>query len=151
MNDEMEAIRYALKGDEDAVSLCGELFAVTQVWDDLIDGDSDVTHEEVNKAFYACLVEIPGNAFFQAHIKTLQPILASFIIDWLDANRLERQDDHGQNVAFVLRDSIGGFAIQCARIIGGLDWALEVSIPLRRLFINNETLADYKNKLSGRS
>lgn len=146
MTTERAALLAALKGDGAALRLCEQLFAVSQVWDDLVDRDKEVAPETVNAAFWLCLVEIPANPFWRRHEAELRPVLSAFINAWLDASELERGGRHERTVAFGLRDACAGLVAACARLIGGYGWMREISPGLRRL-AHDETLEDYLRRL----
>jgi hypothetical protein len=142
---EAEFLYQVFMGNQDAVRFCQIIFRVSQVWDDLIDGDP-VLPEDINKTFWQLLIELPVNPFYRLHFNHLQPLLSQYIIDWLDANTMEKDGEEGQNMAFVLRDSVSSLAIQCALLIGGYDYMRKVSVEIRR-FIFDDTLDEYKKNL----
>lgn len=143
---EHELLMRWLKNDADAVKFCEAVFYISQVYDDAVDGDRPITVGEIHAAFWAALVEIPRNAFYQKHREFLQPLLQASLVDWMDANELQRGSDHDKNIAFVLRDSVSALAIHCAELVGGEAWRRTVSCDLRRV-IFDETLVDYKQRL----
>lgn len=148
VNNEHEFLTDVLKGHEDAVSLCINLGEVSQVWDDLIDGDQELSHERINAAFIAMLTHIPANPFYQTYFPTLRPLIEQAIIDWMTANRFESEGSvHERTLAFVLRDSLVSVVTMCARIIGGLGYAIEVAPAIRRYF-HDEVLDTYQEGLS---
>lgn len=135
-----------LKGNVDAIHFVDTLGFITQVWDDLIDKDNaKLTANEINKAFWCALVEIPQNPFFILHHKEFIPLFRDYINAWLDANELEKTNKHGKTIAFVLRDLGSGIVHQCAYLIGGYDWMREVSLLIRDT-IFDETIEEYMNK-----
>jgi hypothetical protein len=131
-----------MQGNMDAVKFCDDLFALTQTWDDLVDGDREVSPDAVNRAFWRALVELPQNPFYVRHMHDLRPLLRGFFNDWFDANTLEKGDVHERTLSFVLRDTVGGVASQCAYLVGGYDWMRRVSPDIRRM-IHDEGLEDY--------
>lgn len=135
-----------LKGDAQAVALCDQVFHLTQIWDDLVDGDKEVCIEDINRAFWLALVEIPQNPFFQRHQAQLTPLLRAAVADWMDAGSLEQGDNHERTLAFVLRDAVGGLVSQCAYLIGGYEWMRTVSPDVRRM-VHDETLDTYLRRL----
>lgn len=139
-------LSQVLQGNGEAVDFCQRLFRVSQVLDDLVDGDREVTAGDVKLVFWDALVEIPANGFYQRHFSYLHPLVAAAFMDWEDATDLEKMDEHGRNLAFVWRDSISSLVAHCALLIGGRAWQRRVSVTIRRFFLD-ETLDDYKVKL----
>ncbi len=131
-----------LRGNMDAVAFCELVFFISQVWDDLIDGDKPIDRENVNRAFWAALVSIPWNPFFARHANVLGPIMRAYIADWFAANDLEQGSEHDQTVAFALRDAVGGVLVQCAYLVGGYEWMRRTAPDIRRL-VHDENLDDY--------
>ena len=138
-DNDRDLFLYVLKGDVRAVALCEALSEISQVWDDLIDRDIQPAPERVTGAFYSALIDVPSNPFFQAFSGHLLPVMQSVIFDWLSANQLEKT--HTQ-VAYTLRDSLAGFVVTCASLIGGKDWAIEVA-PLIRSYVHDEDFQEY--------
>lgn len=143
--NEAQFLQEVLKGDAGAILLCQHLFEISQIWDDLIDG-SYVGKEQINRAFWLALIELPHNPFYVKHLTYLRPLLQHFVMDWFDANALEQRDDHQRNIAFVLRDSVGAIVSHCAFIVGGYDWMRQVSPEIRE-HIFDEPLENYKKGL----
>jgi hypothetical protein len=144
--DEEQFLTEVLLGNRDAVRFCSCLFHVSQVIDDLIDQDKQITARDIERSYWDAMIEIPSNPFYQRHIQTLVPLMQTAFNDWLDANDLEYSDDHGKNIAFVLRDSVGSIACQVAYLVGGFDHMRSVSMLIRR-HIFEESLTDYKEGL----
>lgn len=147
-NNEAQFLHEVLLGRKDAVEFCQLIFRISQTWDDLIDGDRRVAPEDINRAFWMAIVEVPANPFYRRHFAYLHPLLAGYITDWLDANELQLTDgDHGRNIAFVLRDSVGALVSQAAYLIGGYEYLRKVSPDIRR-HIFEDSLGEYKKRLA---
>ena len=122
-----------LKDDAEAVAFVDALFDVAHFWDDLIDMDVSLTPVEINSAMWKAMVTIPENGFFTRHRHSLMPLVKLAIVNWHTANTLEMDDDdRSRHVAFVLRSSYADILTACAFIVGGREWALEVSTEVRR-------------------
>ena len=149
-SSERQFLVEVLRGDLSAVAMCEQLFRISQVLDDLVDGDKPVPAELIIKSFWEALIALPANPFYRQHESTIRPLMAAALQDWTDATRLERADDHhGKTIAFVLRDQLTSLVTQVACIVGGYEWMQEVSIHIRRRF-HDETLADYINELESK-
>jgi hypothetical protein len=128
--------------DHDAAVFCESFFYITQVWDDLADGDKAVGEPEVSRAFWLALVEMPKNAFFVRHRESLTAFIGQAACAWFDANWLEHGTTHEKTVAFVLRDTVAGLISLCAYLVGGFDYMRLVSPEVRRL-AHDEPLGHY--------
>lgn len=124
-------IAKATRGEPDAAAFLTGLHRIVDIWDDLIDKDKPVDDAAINAAFYAALVAIPRNPFYRAHFALLSPLIESAIIDWHTANALEKTGGDDLRTAHALRCAGYSVLIMCARIIGGVEWAEEVSLELR--------------------
>ena len=150
MNDaeRAKAARHAgrvlefLGGDVEAARFVDGLFFVSQVWDDLVDRDREVDPEDVSRAFWLTLAELPANGFYRRHRDDLLPLVRTAMADWLDATTLERGTAHERTVAFALRDSLAAVVSACAYLKGGYEWMRRVSPEIRRM-IHDETLGSY--------
>jgi len=146
--NEHDFLMKVLCGNASAVDFCEVLFRISQVLDDLYDGDKQVDREHlVDVLGWESLIRLPNNPFYIQYFHVLNPIMQAAIVDWMDANKLERGRDHEKNIAFVLRDSIGGIISHCALLVGGYAWMREWS-PKIRQHIFEEPLKDYKRELS---
>lgn len=145
--EEHDFLVEILQGNMAAVAFCENLFRISQIWDDLVDGDKEVSADVTNEAFWRALITVNENPFYFKHAQELQPLIRAAIVDWMDANALEKDGEHWQDVAFVLRDSISAIVIHCAYIIGGFPLMRQASLVVRKR-IYDETLADYKAKLA---
>jgi hypothetical protein len=136
---------YILQDNIAAMNLVDSLGFVAQIWDDLVDGgDPDI--EDINKAFWIALIEIPQNPFYIRYQVEFIPLFREYINSWMDANTLEKGNSHQQTIAFVLRDNYCGIVSQCAYLIGGYVWMRKVSPEIRKL-IFDETLEQYTERL----
>lgn len=91
-------------GDVDAVELLKSLSIITELWDDLVDGDKPVTRARVDAAFFHALVRLPTNAFYIKHREYLTPLIIQSINAWQDANALEHGDRNQRALAYTLRN-----------------------------------------------
>jgi hypothetical protein len=148
-SDEHEFLNWALQNDRDAVDLVQRLFRVSQVLDDLVDKDCELSDLQVYAAFFECLVLIPANPAYQKHFPHINPLLGQYLQDWFDATQMERSGiDHHRRVAFGLRSNLGGVVTQLALLIGGFEWMQQVA-PAVRDHIHCELFEDYERELSG--
>ena len=140
---EKELLELVLQENQDAIEMMGELAKVSQVWDDLIDRDKEVTDNAINAVFISLLSTLPRNPFYASHLGELQPLIEGAIIDWLTANDLEQSGDAGP-MSWILRDNLSSIAIGAAKIIGGMPWAIEIS-PIVRKFVHDESIRGYQD------
>ncbi len=145
---EKDLILWAVRGDIHAARFCEHIFHISQIWDDLIDQDRDVHPQDINRIMWIALLEVPANPFFQKYANDLIPVMRQYIIDWLDANELEKGNSHDISVAYVLRDSASQLLTQCAYLVGGTAWVNQISLAIRRR-IHDEPITSYADKLRG--
>lgn len=144
MNDR-QFFETVLLGHKDAIDLCSMLGFVTQLWDDLIDGDPRPAGD-VNKAFLLALCAIPQNSFYLTHQHELVPMLRMAIFDWLDATELEQDPNRTAKdlaIAYGLRDSMVSLVVQITALVGGPAHAIAVGPSIRRTLFD-ESFEDYK-------
>lgn len=143
---EKALLEEVLFGDQYAVDAALVLGRVSQIMDDLIDKDRELTKEEIAAAFYQCLVTLPSNPFYVQNIGVIGPSLYTVFADYLASAEMEHYSDHDKNLAFVLRDSLAGVVTLFACILGGYEYGWSVSAKIRQFF-HDETLEDYKGGL----
>ena len=139
--DWIQKLSPALKGDQWALQFCIDVMFIAHLWDDLIDRDNFRTSEDISEAFRIALVDIPKNPFYLAHIGDLRPLMMNVILQWSDANVLEKGDREDRAKAYMLKASVLQLFNYCAYLIGGPAWAFEVGPGLRHLY--GEFIDDY--------
>lgn len=92
-------------GDDSAVEFLGIVGQIGETWDDLIDRDKPLTDDDIHRAFWLALIELPGNAFYRRHATAIAPVMATTINAWIDSVRLEHGDRQQRAVAYGLRDA----------------------------------------------
>ncbi|WBF19795.1 hypothetical protein [Halomonas elongata] len=143
MSREREFLQQVLPNNPSAVAFCETVFEISQVLDDLIDGDAQLDQGTVIRAFWRALIDLPDNPFYRQHEPFLRPQLATALQDWTDSVTLERSgDEHDRHLAFVLRDQLSGVVVQCVRLVGGYELMRQVGPTVRRFF-HDELLSDY--------
>lgn len=143
---EHDFLLRVLKGNAAAVDFCEAVFRISQIADDLFDGDKPVAPEIIEEVFWRCLVQLPKQPFYTANFQALQPLIENAFICWMTANQLERGNEHDKSISFVLRDEVGAIAVHVAYLVGGYYWGKKVAPEIRR-FIHDEPLAAYTGEL----
>ena len=124
----------------EAVELNTLLYQVAEAWDDLIDGDA-VNADVINATFYAAMVTVPRNPFYQRHFALLNPLVEAAILDWFTANDLEKTRNVDKlRTSYMLRCGLQAVTVMCARILKGVVWANAVNMELRTA---GDTWAEY--------
>jgi hypothetical protein len=136
----IEKLSPVLKGDQWALQYCIDVMFIAHLWDDLIDGDFR-SKEDINEAFRIALIDIPKNPFYLAHIGDLRPLMMNVILQWQDANVLEKGNREDRAKAFMLKASVLQLFNYCAYLVGGPAWAIEVGPDVRRFYV--ESIDDY--------
>ena len=143
--NEEEFIRKVLQGHEDAISFCSILFYVSQIWDDIVDGDKPVSEQDKHFAFRSLLVDIPRNPFYQQCFFDLIPLFDASITDWLASNTLRGGSERDRQVAYVLRDRVSIILTYCAGIVGGASWKAQVA-PIIHRHVFEEPYEQYRQE-----
>lgn len=144
----IEIISKACRGHQDAIRFFVDLYEVLQVWDDLADRDKPVSQNDIHNTFWRTLIEIPRNSFYRAHFNDLSPLLSAAILNWHAANKLEATDsDSDKEISFIIRSNYVDLLIQSALLIGGVQWAIEVTPVIRRAW-HDEGLVGYRAALA---
>lgn len=66
-----------------------DLWDAIQVFDDVVDGDP-VTGDDMRRAVWSCLVQMPSNPFFAANSASLLPVMATAFLKWAASDEAER-------------------------------------------------------------
>lgn len=134
--------------DADAIRFILQFSDACELFDDLIDKDKPIDDAHVIRVLFSVLTEMPVNPFFDRWKQHLIPIIVTGINAWLDANELEKGDDHDKVFAYVLRDWYMEFVAFVIYATRGRDYMRAVSMDVRRFFTHHETLEQYREKLA---
>jgi len=133
----------------DAYELAITLIEVSNVWDDLIDGEP-VAFSVINAGFYACLITIPENAFYRQHIGQLHPLMKNAIANFLCANRFENdREPHGVELAHMLRYGVVNVIAQIVLIVHTMERAM-VILPILYKALCGERFEEYRDEIMKR-
>lgn len=145
----MKKVVEFVQGDTDAVRFLVDLTYVLHLWDDLVDRDNPRSEQEINQGFRIALVDIPRNPFYLRHLPDLRPLMMNVILQWQDANQMERKGNHHDlHMAYMLRAGMLQVFNYCAYLVGGPEWAEQVGPDMRRLY--QEDLFDYMQEFKPR-
>lgn len=139
-------LKYFLKDNVAAIHLCMNLTYIAHLWDDLYDNDRTRTGKDINDAFRIALVDLSLNPFYLENLTDFRPLMMNAILQWQDANVLERGSDHDKHMAYMLRASFLQIFVYCAYLVGGPDWAAKVGPAMRRLY--EEPLEDFLKEMN---
>lgn len=89
--ERLDDLTADLNGDLHAVNFIVGLFTSLHLYDDLIDQDKQLTHQEIHEVFEFLLVGIHFNPFFNAYKTTFLPLIQNCIINWKTANAIEKE------------------------------------------------------------
>jgi len=136
-----------LKGDQRATDFVVLVFRALHVWDDLIDQDKKPTADEINSVFWDLLIELPRDQFYMSNFQYLNATLVNAVINWHAATDLERNGgDHDKSIAFILRGAYIDIVSAAALLVGGVEWAKQVTPAIRR-WAHEETYSMYLDNL----
>lgn len=137
-------IKSWLNNDQDAFDLLMDLNQASELWDDLIDRDKEVTDENIHAAFTDLILRVPNNPFYIKHRATLHPILVSAIISWRTANELEKGTRSERAVAYTLRSVDLQILSVMIYLIRGQDAAIKITPEIWRTFVSRaDSIEDY--------
>lgn len=138
-----DRLLHWFKGDVHAVALALQVAHVSEVWDDLIDGDRAPTSDAINRAFVAALFDIQRNPVYLRFRPLIEPIMEHAVLTWMIANRFEKSGDLNRlEFAHVLRYFGLNVCVQIARCIGGIEWAVDAAEEIFAMG-SKESFADY--------
>ena len=126
----------------DAIVWLLDLWHMSQVFDDVADGD-EVKRSDLDKAVWKGLVAMPSNPFYTAHMTALQPALATAVLKWKasdDAERAGRADER----SFMWRAAYYDIVLLVVLLVHGYDKAMEKASVVMALY--GEDFAKYREE-----
>lgn len=145
MRDQLTISKFNhfFRGNADAVNFALMFLHIVDTWDDLIDKDQPITDANINSAFWFCLSSLPRNPFYRQFTDELTPIIEVGIFNWMAADELRLKGGTKEmEVANVIRHGVSDLFVHMARLIGGFDWAAEVTADIKML-AQNDTLEEF--------
>jgi len=107
-------------------------FQVTQVFDDVADGDQ-VSRQELNKCIWNTLIAMPLNHFFTANSATLLPVVALTILKWQGSDAAERIGK-ADEMSFAWRAGFYDLCMIAVQICHGVEIATDFSFDVMKLY-----------------
>ena len=138
------AFNECYRGDQSAVALSMMLLEVSQVWDDLIDGD-EVIKEDIDRAFKYLIYDIPVNPVYKL-IPSMPDHLLNVYLRWRDATAMESEEKPDLEKTYMLRAGIYDIFVIIAFHLFGDEWSKAVGVRIRKLY--GETLASLKEEFN---
>lgn len=121
-------------GDYEALHFLNLICQITELWDDLVDQDKEITREDIDKAMMAALIYLPCNPFYTRHSAYLTPLMISSINSWQDANALSDGTRSQRALAYTLRNMDIQIVQAIVFITQGYDRLREVSQDIWSFF-----------------
>lgn len=138
-SDEWMAERDQLRiecanGHEDAADFLLAVGDYVELWDDLIDKDTEITDERINAAMSNGIL-LNFNPFAQANAHYLRAFIVQMINSYLDSEELQHDDDPKvRNIAFHLRNHPLELYQAVAFCCGGWPHLRQMSPKIRKFF-----------------
>jgi hypothetical protein len=133
-------------GDLNAIAYIGAVSDAAELFDDIVDRDTEIENSHVERVLFSLLTQLPLNPFFDAYKHQLCPIMFTGVNAWLDATKMEKGSDHEKSHAYVLRDWYMELLMYTIYLTRGREYMRSVSVEVRAFFMA-ETLEEYKEKL----
>ena len=133
-------------GNQDALNFYRMLVDMSHVWDDVVDGDCEVSEVELNNAFLIALVYLPANPFYRTIQDAVLPMWLTVVSAYEAANKFEREKDpHGVEIAHTLRYAAGNIIAYAIHVCVGPDKAREY-VPERWKAVVHERFDEYRKE-----
>lgn len=128
-----------------AVDWLLDLWRAIQVFDDVADGDP-IDRKLLDEAIWATLVDMPGNAFFQAHATHLLPLIATAILKWKASDTAEREGRASEKT-FIWRAAYYDIILLAVSLCHGPQTAMARAEAVMDLY--GERFEDYRKEMDG--
>jgi len=144
MHQQDEILDKICLGNAHAKAFLLMLADISQVWDDLIDRDSPVADEAINRAFCTALIDLQYNPFYQAHQASLLPVMELAILNWQNANQHEKRTDEAMlKVSYIKRSVLTDIMVFVASLVGGRSHALALGPEIEAAVFRDDDFEAY--------
>jgi len=130
--------------DKSAAEMCTLFFKISQLFDDIYD-EGKLEKTEVVELMYMTMVDLPQNGFYNTFQYRLQPLVESFILQWMSANNLEDKKEQLEK-SYMLRAFLFQIFHFSAMVLKGRDFAIKNSDFFQKLY--GETFNEYVKEFS---
>jgi hypothetical protein len=144
MSDSLQRLLPDLGLPRDAVDWLVMLYDMTQVFDDVADGDAPARFE-LDKCIWNALVAQYCNPFFQAHHANLLPGVATMILKWQASDKAEREGKPCA-MSYAWRAGFYDVVLLVCQLCLGVVRATELSATVMRLY--GERFEDYQREFN---
>jgi hypothetical protein len=145
--DNMRILKQHFKNlllPESAIDWLCMLWHVTQVWDDVADGDQ-IERQDLDNAIWYSLVGMFSNPFFQANSSSLLPLVANLIMKWQASDYVERENEADAR-SFIWRAGFYDVVMMVVTLCHGHEKAKTLSYYVMNMY--GEKLEDYLKEFS---
>lgn len=135
-----ELLSKWLGGNAEAIDFVARLGDVSELWDDLIDGDEVMTPARVHSGFTFMLSDLYMHPFYQRYSASLQALMMLCVNAYLDSEKLGARDecDEDRIYAFTLRMYYIDIIIFASMITVGPAQARAYSLEIRDFFYHDD-------------
>lgn len=149
---EREMFARWFRGSAAAVDLAMLLGEMSQVADDIADGDAEDRPAAVARILDMALVALPMNAFWQEYSTWLRPLVSAAIMAWDGSNVWRRSAIRETRIfAYVRREDALQVIREIARIVGGYEHARAVMLEAHSYYheVQRENFDDWQREQEG--
>ena len=133
-------------GNQDALNVYRMIVALVHTWDDLIDGDKEVSEAEINNAFLIAMVYMPANPFYKLIQEQVLPMWVTVLSAYEVANKFERdKDEKGLEIAHNLRYATGHVIAYMIQICVGYEKAKDIMPEVWKTIVDDR-FEDYRKE-----
>ena len=132
-------LTHALALPPDAVAWLLSIWDVTQVFDDMADGDFP-DRGELSRAIWAALVGMPSNPFFIAKAPVLLPMVGGMVLKWEASDTVEKDGEPDER-SYMWRAGFYDVVLWVVFLCHGDEAARRAGPAVMRLY--GETLGGY--------
>jgi hypothetical protein len=143
----MDLFAKISNGNADAEQFLRIIAGVAHGFDDIVDGDKDISRQEVETLALVLLFDLPRNPFFRAHLYELTALMGAASTNWALSNSFEETGDSAKlSISRILRSSFVDVFTYTAMLCGGAAHGLKMAEDIR-LATHHENQTDYESQL----
>lgn len=90
MTDKNTRLLQILGGDIHALNFCRDIAFVSEIFDDIYDGD-EPQKSQIEDAL-TCVLNLPANPFYRANFDYLHPVIDLAVTHWIASNQVNKDN-----------------------------------------------------------
>lgn len=144
--DEINKLLEWCKGDQSAAQFLMSMGIISQLADDIADGDVDSSPQNIAKLLHMVMVELPSNPFYLKNTNAFIPLFSTSLHFWSNSDAWGKTDK--AEYGYVYREILEQVVTMTATILGGWEHANKVTNEIVHFYHQGKSFDEWKQEMN---